>query len=116
MKLNCTFKHLDHSDSLVEYTEQRMQEVGQFLLKEGYGNVYFSKQKNEFCVEISVNTREKYFKATSYNNDVYTAVDAVVDKLEKQFLKVSKQLKSHKRPELTKEGRLEYATRFRKAA
>ncbi|HEY8272284.1 MAG TPA: ribosome-associated translation inhibitor RaiA, partial [Pseudobdellovibrionaceae bacterium] len=87
MKLNYTFKHLDHSDSLVNYTEEKMDEIGKFLLKEGYGNVYYSKTKSEFCVEVTVNTREKYFKATCYNLDIYTAVDLVVEKLEKQFIK-----------------------------
>ena len=116
MKLNYTFKHIDHSDALQDYTSDRMQEIGKFLLKEGYGNVYFSKQKNEFCVEISVNTREKYFKATAFGTDVYAAVDLVVDKLEKQFLKTCKQFKDHKKPELSREGRLNQAIRFRKAA
>ncbi|MEK2687575.1 ribosome hibernation-promoting factor, HPF/YfiA family [Bdellovibrio sp. GT3] len=116
MKLNTTFKHLDHSDSLVTYTEQRMEEIGQFLLREGYGSVYFSKTKNEFCVEISVNTREKYFKASSFGVDAYAAVDACVDKLEKQFLKTAKMYKDHKKPELSKEGRLNQMLRVRKAA
>ena len=93
-----------------------MSEVGRFLLKEGYGNVYFSKQKNEFCVEVSVNTRQKYFKATAYGPDVYGAVDAVSEKLEKQFLKISKQFKNHKKPELTKEERWSYPVRWKKAA
>ncbi|UXR64656.1 ribosome-associated translation inhibitor RaiA [Bdellovibrio bacteriovorus] len=116
MKLNYTFKHLDHSDSLVNYTEEKMSEVGRFLLKEGYGSVYFSKQKNEFCVEISVNTREKYFKATAYGPDVYSVVDSVAEKLEKQFLKVNKQFKDHKKPESTKETRHETFARWKKAA
>jgi putative sigma-54 modulation protein len=107
MKLNYTFKHLDHSDALVNYTEEKMEEIGKFLLKEGYGNVYFSKIKNEFCVEVTVNTREKYFKATSYNMDVYTAVDLVVEKLEKQFLKTRKIMQHHKKPELSREGKME---------
>lgn len=116
MKLSYNFKHLDHSESLVGYTDDKMSDIGQFLLKEGYGTVYFSKQKNEFCVEISVNTRQKYFKATAYSSDIYAAVDSVADKLEKQFLKVSKQHKDHKKPENTKEKRFETATRFKKAA
>lgn len=116
MKLNYTFKHLDHSDALVTYTEERMEEIGRFLLREGYGNVYFSKTKNEFCVEVSINTREKYFKASAFGSDVYGAVDGVAEKLEKQFLKTSKQYKNHKKPELSKEGRLEQAIRFKKAA
>ena len=107
MKLNYTFKHLDHSDALLNYTEEKMEEISKFLLKEGYGNVYYSKIKNEFCVEVTVNTREKYFKATSYNMDVYTAVDLVVEKLEKQFLKTRKIMQHHKKPELSREGKME---------
>lgn len=107
MKLNYTFKHLDYSNSLVEYTEEKMGEIGKFLLKEGYGNVYYSKTKNEFCVEVTVNTREKYFKATSYNMDAYSAVDLVVEKLEKQFLKTRKIVQHHKKPELSREGKID---------
>lgn len=107
MKLNYTFKHLDHSDALLNYTEGKLEEIEKFLLKEGYGNVYYSKIKNEFCVEVTVNTREKYFKATSYNMDAYTAVDLVVEKLEKQFLKTRKIMQHHKKPELSREGKLE---------
>ena len=107
IKLNYTFKHLDHSEALVQYTEGKMEEISKFLLKEGYGNIYFSKTKNEFCIEATVNTREKYFKATSYNMDAYTAVDLVVEKLEKQFLKTRKIVQHHKKPELSREGRLE---------
>ncbi|MGZ3742854.1 MAG: ribosome hibernation-promoting factor, HPF/YfiA family [Pseudobdellovibrionaceae bacterium] len=107
MKLNYTFKHLDHSDALVGYTEEKLEEVGKFLLKEGYGNVYYSKIKSEFCVEVTVNTREKYFKATSYNLDIYTAVDMVVEKLEKQFIKTRKIMQTHKKPDLSREGKME---------
>lgn len=116
MKLNYTFKHLDHSDSLVSYTEQRILEISRFLLKEGNGSIYYSKQKNEFCVEVSVNTRQKYFKATASDLDVYSAVDDAIGKLEKQFLKISKQIKNHKKPELTKDRRFDQPIRLKKAA
>lgn len=116
MKLNFTFKHLDHSDSLVNYTEEKLADVGRFLLKEGYGNVYVSKQKNEFCIEVSINTREKYFKAAAYGTDVYAVADLVSDKLETQILKLNKQVKSHKKPEASKEARVEQAMRLKKAA
>lgn len=116
MKLNYTFKHLDHSDSLVSYTEERIQEISRFLLKDGNGSVYYSKQRNEFCVEVSVNTREKYFKATASGIDIYSAVDNAMEKLERQFLKTSKQYKNHKKPELSKGRRHEQPIRFKKAA
>lgn len=116
MKLNYTFKHLDHSESLVTYTDSKMTEIETYLLKEGSGSVYYWKQKNEFHVEVSCNTKQKFFKASASGPDVYAVVDSVMEKLEKQFLKVHDQVKNHKKPELTKEKRFETATRWRKAA
>ena len=70
-----------------------------------------------------MNTSHKYFKATCFNADVYAAVDAAAEKLERQFKKLRKLLKNHKRPELSKEGRLdqmndrfEHKVFYRKAA
>lgn len=123
MKLNFAFKHLDASQSLQEYTQTRLDEVGRFLLKNGHGQVLYSKQNHEFCVEISINTKEKYFRAKAFSPDPYQAVDMACLKLEKQFLKVRKVMQHHKKPGLSKEGRLnnmnerfEYAARYRKAA
>ncbi len=107
MKNNYTFKHLDHSDSLVNYTDDKLSEIGKFLLKDGHSQIFYSKFKGDFTVEISVNTKERYFKAVATCDDPYVAVDFCIDKLEKQFLKTRKQLQNHKLHELSKEGKLE---------
>lgn len=106
MKNNYTFKHIDPSESLVSYTEDQLQSIGRFLLKDGQGQVLYSKFKGSFTVEVTVNTPEKYFKASHSGNDAYAAVDAVVEKLERQFLKNRKLHKSHKKFELSNEGYL----------
>lgn len=105
MKSNFTFKHLDHSESLVKYADKKLDEVGKFLLKEGNCNVYFSKVQHEFCVEVSINSKQKFFKATGNATDIYVAVDMMTDKLEKQFLKIKEIYLDHKKFELSKEGR-----------
>ncbi len=123
MKSSYTFKHLDHSQSLVEYTNQKLDEVGKFLLKDGRCNVYFWKDHHEFYVEVSVNSKQKFFKASANATDIYVAVDMMADKLEKQFLKVKEIYLNHKKFDLSKEGRLhevnsqfEYNPRGRKSA
>jgi putative sigma-54 modulation protein len=107
MKSNFTFKHLDYSESLVQYTNNKLNEIGQFLLKDGRSNVYYSKNQHEFVVEISINTKQKFFKATASAPDAYVAVDLIADKLEKQFLKVKEVYMNHKKYELSKEGRMQ---------
>lgn len=106
MKSNFTFKHLDYSESLVHYTNTKLDEIGQFLLKDGRCNVYYSKNQHDFVVEVSVGTRQRYFKATAAASDIYVAVDLMADKLEKQFLKVKEIYLGHKKFDLSKEGRL----------
>jgi putative sigma-54 modulation protein len=106
MKSNYTFKHLDYSESLVKYTTEKLNEIGHFLLKDGKSSVYFSKSQHEFIVEISMNTKEKFFKATASATDIYVAVDLMADRLEKQFLKVKEIYMNHKKFDLSKEGKL----------
>lgn len=122
MKSQYTFKHLDHSDSLVNYTNEKLNEIGQYLLKDGKSHVLYSKSQHEFVVEVSIHTREKFFKAKATAPDVYVAVDMMVDKLEKQFLKVKEIYMRHKKFELSKEGKLhnfndqfEYQPKWKKA-
>ncbi len=106
MKSNYTFKHLDYSESLVKYTSEKLNEIGHFLLKDGKSSVYYSKIHHEFVVEISMHTKEKFFKATATATDIYVAVDLMADRLEKQFLKVKEIYMNHKKFDLSREGKL----------
>lgn len=122
MKSNYTFKHLDYSESLVNYTDSKLDSIGQFLLKDGRCNVYYFKNQHEYVCEVSLNTKQKFFKATASSTDPYVAVDLMTDKLEKQFLKVKEIYQDHKKFDTSKEGRLqeinqqfEYAPKWKKA-
>lgn len=122
MKSNFTFKHLDYSESLVDYTHNKLDEIGQFLLKDGRSSVFYSKNQHEFVVEISINSKQKFFKAKASAPDAYVAVDLMIDKLEKQFLKIKEKYVGHKKFELSKEGKLqdynhqfEYNPKWKKA-
>jgi putative sigma-54 modulation protein len=97
MKSQYSFKHLDYSESLVQYSENRLDEVGKFLLKDGECHVYYWKENHLFYAEVTVNTRQKFFKAVAHSDDVYNAIDLVCDKLERQFLKVKEIYTSHKK-------------------
>ncbi len=105
MKVQYTFKHLDHSDALEEYCQEQLNEISRFLLKDYAGHVSFSKRLKEFCVEITVLTHQKPFRSKSFHYDVYSAVDEAISKLEKQFIKMRKIMTHHKKPSLDKSKR-----------
>lgn len=123
MKLTFNFKHLDYSKSLELYTQEMVDKISFLLLKEELGQVLFSKSKNDFVIEITIPSKQKYFKAEARHFDVYSAVDLAVDKLEKQLLKINKINKHHKKVHLSKWGKLEtlnsrfeVKAKYRKAA
>ena len=123
MKSNYTFKHLDYSESLVKYTNEKLDEIGKFLLKEGRCTVYYWKDHHEFHCEVSINSKKKFFKAQGTATDIYVAVDLMIDRMERQFLKVKEIYQDHKKFDLSKEGRIgeineqmEYQPRGRKVA
>lgn len=105
MKVQYIFKHLDHSDALQDYCQILLDECARFLLKDTKAHVTFSKRQKEFCVEMTVFTKQKAFRSKSYHFDVYSSVDESVQKLEKQFLKVRKINTHHKKPEVRKAKR-----------
>ncbi len=113
MKVQYTFKHLDRSDSLIEYCQGRMEEISHFLLKEYPGRVTFSKRLKEFCVEITIQTKERPFRCKTHHFDVYSAVDDAIYRLERQFLKTRKMATDHKKPNFRKIRR---AQRFKEVA
>ncbi len=110
MKAQFIFKHLDHSDALQEYAQSLLDQSSKFLLKEYKAHVTFSKRQKEFCVEMTIFTKEKAFRAKSYHYDVYHAVDETTVKLEKQFLKVRKLATHHKKPEVRQSRRWQKRT------
>jgi putative sigma-54 modulation protein len=105
MKIQFTFKHLDHSQALQDYSQSRLDLISRFLLKEYTGYVSFSKRLKEFCVEYRILTRQKVFRVKCYHYDVYSAVDEATLKLEKQLLKIRKINTNHKKPDLKKSRR-----------
>ncbi len=123
MRVQITFKHLDQSLNLEEYTKEKLTKTGRFLLKDAFAHVYFSKFRGRFKAEISMNTKERYLRGSGMAGDIYQAIDEAMDKIQKQLLKIRKVNKHHKKPHLSKEGKLkslntqlEYSWPYRKAA
>lgn len=110
MKCSFNFKHLDHSDALQEHTQASLDKIARFLLKEGHAQIWFSKKKEDFVVEILISTADKQYRASSTGEDVYGTVEGVAEKLEKQILKNRKIVQNHKHFELSKEGKMSHLT------
>ena len=108
MQWKFTFKQVDHSEALQEYTQDSFQKLSDILLKEGLWHVFYSMGKFDCSVEVFVTTPLGKFKAKAVSKDsLYLAVDAAANKLSRQFHKHREKMQDHKKFDRSKQGRLQ---------
>jgi putative sigma-54 modulation protein len=106
MKVDFTFKHVDSSDSLMEYAQDRIDKIGKFELNPMDVHFVISMNKHECIVEVSVLEGRRKFKALATSDDFYRSVEMVVNKLTRQMSKDKRRVKGHKNPEKSVSGKI----------
>jgi putative sigma-54 modulation protein len=106
MKVDFTFLHVDSSDALMQYTEERLNKIEKFELKPMEVHVQFSMLKHECTVDVTIIEGRRKFKAHTTTEDFYKSVDSVSNKLSRQMSKDKRRLKQHKNPEASHYGQL----------
>lgn len=95
MQTSVTFKNLDPSDTLKSYISDKLDRFDKFLDNPAEANVVLSVEKFRHIAEVNILGDRLKINGKEETNDMYSAIDMVLDKLEKQ-IKKSKQ-KSRRR-------------------
>lgn len=106
MKVDFTFKHIDSSESLMDYARDRIDKIEKFELNPMDIHFVVSGKNPECTVEVSVVEGRRKFKAHATSDDWYRSVEMVVNKLARQLSKDKRRLKGHKNPERSHYGKL----------
>lgn len=108
MKFKHTFKHVDVSEPLKSFVEERLGQINRFLLKEGQFQIYYSKGKrHDCCVELTFSNGNGHFKAAAHSDDsFYVAAEEACHKISKQCQKRKERLQAHKDYPNSKGGKL----------
>ncbi|HKK96039.1 MAG TPA: ribosome-associated translation inhibitor RaiA [Anaerovoracaceae bacterium] len=87
MKVIITGKGYNPSEQLEETIEKKLTKLGKYFSDEINANVVISKFKGKTKVEITINGHKAIFRAEETSDNVYEAVDIIVDKLSNQMSK-----------------------------
>lgn len=94
MKVNITFKHLDHTPAL----DERIHEKSQHFEKYFKGNItvqwFCWVQNNVHWAEVKVQGPKFVFFAKASADNMYKSLDLVVEKIERQLDKQKEQLRN----------------------
>jgi len=96
MQVSTTFRHMEQSEALKSYAEEKLERVAKYIDEPIAAHVYFTVEKIRHIVEIVISGRGITTKASEATNDMYAAVDAVLDKIERQLKRYKEKLKDHK--------------------
>lgn len=87
MQITITGQHLDLTDSIKNYADEKIGRLGRYFDHVSDAQVvlkHLPHEKLSNVVDITVNAPGHVFHAEVHDADMYTAVDLVIDKLEAQ--------------------------------
>ena len=96
MQYSVTFRHMEPSDNLKEYSHDKLLRLEKYLDAVIDAEVVMTVEKFRHKAEVLVVSDGLKIKAEEETEDMYSAIDMVVDKLEKQVKRHREKLKGHK--------------------
>ena len=96
MQTSVTFKNIDSSENLRTYVSDKLDRFDKYLYNPAEASVVLSVEKFRHIAEINIKGDRLNINGKEETEDMYSAIDVVLDKLEKQ-IKKSKEKLSEKR-------------------
>ncbi len=96
MQYSVTFRHMEASDHLKEYGRDKLARLEKYLDAVLDAEVVMTVEKFRHKAEVLIMSDGLKIKAEEETEDMYSALDMVVDKLEKQIKRRREKQKSHK--------------------
>lgn len=97
MQVTVTFRHMETSEALKAYADEKLDRLKKYIDEPIVAQVYLTVEKKiRHITEISLTAKGVTIKAAEATHDMYAAIDAVVDKLERQVKRYKERIKAHK--------------------
>jgi putative sigma-54 modulation protein len=96
MQTSVTFKNLDPSDNLKSYVGDKLDRFDKFLDNPAEANVVLAVEKFRHIAEINISGDRLSINGKEETVDMYSAIDMVLDKLEKQIKKNKEKIRERR--------------------
>jgi putative sigma-54 modulation protein len=96
MQTSVTFKNLDPSENLKSYVRDKLDRFDKFLYNPAEANVVLAVEKFRHIAEVNIIGDKLNINGKEETEDMYSAIDMVLDKLEKQIKKSKQKIRKHR--------------------
>lgn len=87
MDITVTFRHMEHSDALESYAKEKVGRLSKYFDSILDAHVIMSVEKNRHSAEVTMNVSGVTINGHETREDMYSAIDLVLDKMERQVKK-----------------------------
>ncbi len=97
MQIAVTFRHMDTSEPVRSYLEEKLLRVKKYIDEPIDAQAVLSVAKKiRHSAEVTLVAKGITIKGSEQTNDMYAAIDGMVDKIERQLKRYKEKLKEHK--------------------
>ncbi|HPQ71461.1 MAG TPA: ribosome-associated translation inhibitor RaiA [bacterium] len=96
MRVSVTFRHMEPTEAIKEYTESKLLKVKRYLDEPIEANVVLVVEKYRHIAEVTLNAGRNVINCAEETGDIYSAIDMAMDKLERQIKKHKDKVRSKK--------------------
>ena len=101
MQVDITGHHIDITDSLRDYVNQKMERVERHFDIVNNSHVILSVEKQRQKAEATLMIKGSKIFAEAVEEDMYSAIDNLIDKLDRQVKKHKEKMTDHHRGEVS---------------
>jgi putative sigma-54 modulation protein len=98
MDITVSFRHMEPTESLKSYAEEKISKIRKYLDNPAKAHVVLAVEKFRHQADVTLSMNGILIKAVEETEDMYSAIDQVIDKIEKQAKRHFSKLREH-RPE-----------------
>jgi len=92
MKMNISGHHVEITEALQAYVEEKMSKLERHSDNITNGQATLTVVKGRMTAEATIHLSGADLNASAENDDMYAAIDMMVDKLDRQILKYKEKL------------------------
>jgi putative sigma-54 modulation protein len=94
MKLTIKSRNFEVTDTVEEYVKKKMEKLNKYFDQIMDATAMISAEKNRQIFEVTLQAKKAIIRAEEESNNIYTSIDRVVEKLERQIKKYKSKLYS----------------------
>ena len=85
MQISMTFRHMEPSEAMKELVKDKLARVRKYLQGPVEANVVLSMERYIQACDVTISANGRTYKGREESDDMYTSIDKVVNKIERQI-------------------------------